>query len=69
MAYSRCDLTIPHSLTPDEGLVFLGRAHEDLGMEEDHIAADEVLLAVLRHLGQDALVDKYMKMSREFHHI
>jgi hypothetical protein len=69
MAYSRCDLTIPHFLTPDEGLVFLSRADEELGMEEDHIAADEVLLAVLRHLGQDALVDKYMEMSREFHHI
>jgi hypothetical protein len=69
MAYSRRDLTIPHSLTPDEGLVFLSRANEELGMEEDHIAADEVLLAVLRHLGQDALVDKYMKMSKDFYYV
>jgi hypothetical protein len=69
MAYSRCDLTIPHCLTPDEGLVFLGRADEELGMEDDHIAADEVLLAVLRHLGQDALVDRYMKMSKDFHYV
>ena len=69
MAYSRRALTIPHSLTPDEGWAFLSRADEELGMEEDHIAADEVLLAVLRHLGQDALVDKYMEMSKRFHHI
>jgi hypothetical protein len=69
MAYSRCDLTIPHSLTPDEGLVFLSRADEELGMEEDHIAADEVLLAVLRNLGQDALVDKYMNMSKDFYYV
>jgi hypothetical protein len=69
MAYSRRDLTIPHSLTPDEGLVFLSRADEELGMEEDHIAADEVLLAVLRNLGQDALVDKYMNMSKDFYYV
>lgn len=69
MAYSRCDLTIPHSLTPNEGLVFLAIANEKLGMEEDHIAADEVLLAVLRHLGQDALVDKYTEMSEEFYYV
>lgn len=69
MAHSGCDLTIPHSLTPDEGLVFLSRADEELGMEEDHVAADEVLLAVLRHLGQDALVDKYMEMSEHFYYV
>ena len=69
MAYSRCDLIIPHSLTPDEGLVFLFRADEELGMEDDHIAADEVLLAVLRHLGQDVLVNKYMDMSKDFYYV
>ena len=69
MAYSRCNLTIPYSLTPDEGLVFLSRADEELGMEANHIAADEALLAVLRHLGQDALVDKYTEMSKEFYYV
>ena len=49
--------------------MFLAIANEKLGMEEDHIAADEVLLAVLRHLGQDALVDKYTEMSEEFYYV
>ena len=65
----RIAFAIPHSLTPDEGLVFLGRAREELGRTGQLFAADEVLLAVLRHLGQDALVDKYMEMSREFYYV
>lgn len=62
-------LRIPNSLTPEEGLIFLGRAFEELGMEDDHIAADEVLLAVLRHLGQDELVDRYEAISTEFYYV
>lgn len=62
-------MRISDSLTAAEGLIILQHISDrSLDIEEDHIAADKVLLAVLKGLGEHELVEKYETLSEGFYY-
>jgi hypothetical protein len=64
-------MEIPSSLTVEEGLLRLRqiadrRPAQLIDLDGDHIAADNVLLAVLTGLGHHDLVASYKELAKDF---
>ena len=65
-------MEIPDALTVDAGLLLLRQIADrrapylPFDREGDHIAADDVLLAVLTGLGHHDLVASYKELAEEF---
>lgn len=54
------------SLTPEKAVELLNKLDPKQG-DEIHQSADMILIAVLRHLGQNAVINAYKQADDKFH--
>lgn len=55
---------IPETMTPEDALIAMGEVALGNDREYSHIAADDILCAVLKHLGHDELVEAFHDIEK-----